>query len=208
MSDVSRMDLDVPTVCGPYSTCELAGSFVVQVMVALERVTLLESIAVKSGGAAVGVTVGVVLAVGFTVWVMVGTLVDVPVGITVCVLARVGVRVTVGVPVGPPGVRVAVSVGDGVDEAPGIGMLVAEAPGVGVLVAEAVLVAAGVMVAVAVALAVAVRVGVPACWARLTCNGSVRALATSSAISAHTRASRPITGAPECHHTAGCVQSL
>src|SRR6266568_3376478 len=108
MSDVSIAERDVPTASAPYSTCELAGTLVVQLMVALERVTLLESIVVNSGGTAVGVTDGVGLAVGLTVWVAVGVLVDVPVGVMVGVVVRVGVRVMVGVQVGPAGVLVAV----------------------------------------------------------------------------------------------------
>src|SRR6266567_3623826 len=135
MSDVSRAERDVPTASGPYSTCELAGTLVVQLMVALERVTLLESIVVNSGGTAVGVTDGVGLAVGLTVWVAVGVLVDVPVGVMVAVVVRVGVLVI--------------------------------------------------------------------CWARLTCRGSVRALAMTSATRAHTSASRTITGRSECHCLAG-----
>jgi hypothetical protein len=85
----------VSTAAAPYSTCEVAGTLEVQVIVALERVTLLASTRVMTGATSVGVMLGVGLEVGLIVWVTVGVLVVVSVGVTVGVVVRVGVRVMV-----------------------------------------------------------------------------------------------------------------
>ena len=83
----------------PYSTCEVDGTFVVQAMVAPERVMLLAEIPVASGGMAVGTLLGVLVAVGISVAIAVGERVGVAVDKTVAVLIRVGVRVAGGVAV-------------------------------------------------------------------------------------------------------------
>lgn len=199
----------VPNVA--YSTCEEAGTLLVQLTVALERVMLLVSTAEMSGGTAVGVLLGVLVAVGTVVAVGVTMRVGVALGVVVLVgaIVRVGVAVAgcrmTSVAVGP--VMAGVEVG--------VGVPVAVGAGVGVAVGDAMAAALcgmTVFVAVAVALSceVGVRVGVGVCvgpgWASLTPSGSVLRLAKTSTTNTPRSTRRPSIGRPECHRAALPVQ--
>ena len=99
------LDRNISTAEVPYSTCDEAGTLVVHVIVAPERVTLLVAIVVIWGGTEVGVLVGVRVEVAMTDAVVVGVRVAVGVMVSVGTAVRVGVAVIDGVKFGP---RVAV----------------------------------------------------------------------------------------------------
>jgi hypothetical protein len=189
----------------PYSTCEVEGRFVVQLMVAPERVRLLTEMPVASGAMAVGTLLGVLVEVGTSVAMAVGVRVSVAVASAVAVLVRVGVRVGVDVGV-KSSIRMTAVVADGVGDGEG-GPTVAVAVASAVAVTNAVRVGVGVPanvgVSVGAGLAVDVEVGVDvlgAGCALLTSSQSGLALApTISTASAPTSARRPNTECSECH---------
>jgi hypothetical protein len=118
-----------------------------------------------------GAWLGVADAVGSGVAVGASVVVGTAAAVAVSAAAGTGVAVGTGVALGA---SVAVAVG-------GIGVRVAEADGAGVRV--------GVATVVDVLVGVAVT-----CWARLTCRGSARALASTIPLSAHSSARRLTTG--------------
>jgi hypothetical protein len=175
----------------------VAGTSVVHVIVALDRVRLLTPMFVASGMTGVGVMLGVGVDVG------VGVIVGVAVGL------GVGVRVAVGV-VDGVGVDVRVGVRVTVGDKLGVGVGVSEGAEVGL--------EAGGVAWVAAPVTVTARVGLPdavgepiTCCALLTSTGAVptlRTARTARMARAPAGAKRLSTESPECHRRGGPVQML